>query len=626
MTGSTVDTHIDQVFFGWRPDGGLSPVASSYVNAEDTRRWYRRLQQRLRLQPVPGEQLPSAAFSYLCFAGGDAVFVRRVSGGVSEGRNNSVALIGAGNVLDFDAAVGLSTATWTDELPQNDQVSPVSVAKVKKTSADAQALRSLVLEFEEHVVAVLAGLIARPTAALSVIGGVERERLAIVWALHEAAVRYLPQRFLGRRDWSFSTYEDQHDTAAGDLPGIVFLPAVQPGAGTVRRLIIDLRSSRAGATEQALARQVIHYVINNLPADPSIDDAPAPPSAAWAEPGLRTGEVPMATQRPSPIPAQVPAQVPAPTPASAPAERTPVSALLDAADTLTFVQQLGLLETAQPGAAMYPHLDHGMTDQLADFIQVDIPDELMRRVLRILYGDYPERELSNSDAEKHAIKLIRRGTSDQLAGLVAAAAPALRPIRDAAFERLVYRTGRSATRSNRFPARQWRRGRRNRYFRLAAVVAALAVLGVAFLLGYLAGRPGGPTTTAIQTVASRAPTTNKAPAAPVAPAPTTAQNNQQADQNQNGGGQAVDVSTAADRDPGREVWMFRREGDGDYVVDRCDSVRHSEYSWTCRRPPGEASDHLWAISVTGRDGQQLHGVQGRKAPADDNRHALVPIP
>ena len=51
MTGSTVDTYIDQVFFGWQPDGGLGPMASSYVNPEDTRRWYHRLQMRLRLQP-----------------------------------------------------------------------------------------------------------------------------------------------------------------------------------------------------------------------------------------------------------------------------------------------------------------------------------------------------------------------------------------------------------------------------------------------------------------------------------------------------------------------------------------------------------------------------------------------
>jgi hypothetical protein len=618
MTGSAVDTHMDQVFFGWRQDGGLGPVASSYPNNDDTRRWHQRLQRRLRLQPVPnGEPLPSAAFSYLCFGDGSAAFIRRVSAGVSEGRNNSLALIGSAHVLDIDAAIGLSMMpNWLDDPRQNGPIGRIPTAMVQQSGADPRGLLSVVQAHEQHVAAVLAGLIARPTAALSVVGGVERECLAIIWALHEVAGRYLPQRFAGRPNWSFSTYEDQHDTAAGELPGIVFLPAAQPGAGTIKRMIIDLRQPQVGAAEMALARKVIHYLINNLPTDPSIDDTPALPAAIWAEPGLRTGEVPM------------PAQRPAPAPAAAPVERTPVSALLDSDDARSFVQELGVLEdvAAQRGEVMYRHLSHAMLNDLARFIREVIPDELSRQLLRVVYGRSPDRELTDPAAEKHAVKMIRRGESDELAGLLAASASSLRPIREAAFDRVVDRAGKSANRSNGFPARQWRRGRNHRHFRWAAIAAVLAVLGIVFLSGYLFGRAGERAApVAIRTVASQVPATNKTTAITTPAAP--AQNTQPADQNQNAGGpRAVDVSTDLDRDPGREVWMFRREGDGDYVVDRCDSVKHSQYSWTCRRPQGDSSVHLWAISVTGRDGQQLGGEKGTRAPADDSRHALAQIP
>ena len=98
--------------------------------------------------------------------------------------------------------------------------------------------------------------------------------------------------------------------------------------------------------------------------------------------------------------------------------------------------------------------------------------------------------LGESDALKHATKLVRESESAQLSMMLSRAAPRRgREIRDAAFER--WTAGDRSTTlvpAGRI-AQALRSARRSRYLRPTVAVAVAALVSVVFLLGFLAGRP-----------------------------------------------------------------------------------------------------------------------------------------
>jgi len=587
MTGPIVDTQVNQAHFAWRPDGGLGLVLSSYLDPTEKDKWNKRLQNSVRIYPVPGAPLPSAGYSYHVFSDGYAAWVRRATTGVTEGRNNSMALIGRTEVLDLQAAIGLSSQGWPDELPGNGQSPPLSAAQVRGAAALADQL-SRVREFENDVACVLAGLLPNPTAALSVIGGVEPERLAIVWALHRIAAHYLPHRFHDRPNWSFSTYEDQHDTGAGTLPGIVFLPAPQIGAGDIKRVIVDLAQPRVNQADLALARHVVGYLAHNRPPDDSIVDVPV------ARPR-------QATSLPT-----VPRQPPA-----APPERSPLADLLEAPHVAVFTRELRRLEemVVQQGSVLHPRADLATIDKLTEFVEVTARTELLKRLLWLLYGGGLAGELSDAKAERHAARLVREGQSDQLARMLGAAAPRGSRIRDAAVDRWADAGRPPAEKAGRL-SEQLRAARRSRWFPWVAAGAAVLAAAVVFLVGYLFGRPDN---AAAAVVATAPPTAVvKPPAAVVKPpteatqAPPTAPDNQPTSPDQN----AVDQPSVQVRaDQGGTAWVFLRVGENQFKpLSVCQQQVPPGNEWTCAKLPGESGEQV-AMAIS--PGTDLSGLIGQ---------------
>jgi hypothetical protein len=580
------EANVEQVFFGWSRDGGgLGPLASSFPHPGEMHRWHARLQKHLRLQPMPGAPVPAAAFSYFVFDG-IAVLVRRVSAGVSSGRNNSQALIAPEDVLDFYAAIGMSIANWPDDPPENAPIRPLRADNVQGQRRQAQSMSAIVHKYDNHVGIVLAGLLADPTRPISIIGGDDRAALATVWALHEAATRYLPRRFAGRRDWSYSTYEDKHDTAAGELPGIVFLPTAQPGAGNVNRAIVDLtRAPQVDEAHLALAHRVITYLVNDMTPDESIDDTPP-----RRQPGMTSGPVTMPGPRSAPVSPPVAAP-------PAPAEHSPVEALLAAVTIDDFHRELERLE--QRRTVMYPSIDVAALDELARFVEVDARNQLLERLLKVTYGPRLSGTLHEPEAQKHAVELIRRGQSDQLARILGRAAPAGEPIREAAFERWASGAGRPPGDTSGGMSHRLRAAWHSRYFWWIAGALAL-LLVVVFGLGFLTGRPGAaaaPAPTPTPTVAKAVVPTTKPPTeATQVPTTQPAQNNGQ----QPAAGVTIQVDSQADQD----VWKFRAAKDGRSFVPLAPCHQDSEISWTCTRN-AEDPDSTVAAAVPRTRSQEL---------------------
>jgi len=592
MTGPILDTQVNQAYFAWRPDGGLSLVVSSFFDPTDKEKWSYRLRTHVRIYPVPGTPLPSAGFSYLLFDDGSAAWIRRATAGATEGRNNSWVLIGRVDVLDFQAAIGLSLRPgWPDEPPPSGQSSPVPADKVRAATGFTKDLLSSVRDYQDDVEFVLAGLLADPVAELSVIGGVEPERLAIVWALQRVAEKYLPQRFRDRSDWSFSTYEDRHDTGAGELPGIVFLPARQQGAGAINRTIVDLAQPHVDPADHAQARRVVHYLVHNLQPDESLGDLP------FARPQPET----------PPVPRQPEAVAPAP------AERSPLADLLEAQHLGGFMRELRRLEeTVLPHrTVLFPRAGLPTIDKLTEFVEVNARVELLHRLLRLLYGHDVEMGLVDAKAERHAAKLIKQGQSDQLARMLGAAAPPGTRSRDAAFARWAD-VGRLPAETAGQLSEQLRAARRSKWFPWVAAGAAVLAAAVVFLLGYLFGRPDNPAAavspTASPTAVTKPTTTTvKPPTEATQAPPPTAQDNPPTGQGQNAGAQP---SIQVRADQGGTAWVFLRASNDQFVLlSACQPPSGND--WTCTRQPGVNGEQVAMAIPAGTD---LNGQINQQMP------------
>lgn len=259
------DNLVHQAFFGWSRDAGMSIMASSFPIGSETQRWQRRLQGHVRLQPGPGTELPGHALSYIDFDDGTAAVVRRVDTGVSPGRSSAHVLIGSTAVLDVPAALALANwEGWRAKIDSMPWLAPVSPAFFSDIAHEFQLMQEQVRHCQSELIIVLARILERPGAPLSIIGCRDEYRLPVVWGLRAAADGYLRQQFGIARRWSFSTYEVRHDVFIENLPEIVFLP-VKPQLDVVVRTVIDLDEPETVSRNTSLAERLVASMLNGSP-------------------------------------------------------------------------------------------------------------------------------------------------------------------------------------------------------------------------------------------------------------------------------------------------------------------------------------------------------------------------
>jgi hypothetical protein len=202
------------------------------------------------------------------------------------------------------------------------------------------------------------------------------------------------------------------------------------------------------------------------------------------------------------------------------AERQLIGALLQAASVRDFESTLGELEKSaqwqENRRLMRTMLDGAALDSATRFVEYQAKREWLERLLKVAYGPKLE-DLSDSDGLEHASKMINQSQSELLVmrlGRAAARRPT-GPIRDAAWDR----TSIGSRPATQIPAAQPdRRPRASRNHYLAYLVAAILLLTLVFVLGYLAGQPS-PTAPTTAPPGVGAPTSSAAPAAPPAANP-----------------------------------------------------------------------------------------------------------
>jgi hypothetical protein len=455
------DRRIDQAFFGWSVESGQQRVLRhTFDDAADAARWQHRLQAHIRLQPLPGVDLPPTALSYFAFPDGTAAVLRRVNVGITAGRNNSHALIAPAELLTPRAALGMwFFADWLAEPP----VVPLSRLSAQLVAGAVQVaddrLFPMACAHTAQLVPVIAGLLADPSTPISIVGCPDELRPAMVWAAFEVFEK--TGRKLGGR--SFSTYEDRHDVGVERLPYVAFLPARRYERGAVDRTVVELDRGLPTGPHVETARRLCHELVTHT----------LRPREKPVTVKQRTRRVETAPRRPIPI------------------HESLVAALRNAETLHDFDRALMDMQRAGvPRGALRSALGPGALVAAANQIEVAFREELLRRLLAATYGPRLQ-DLADPQAQKHALQVVRTAASDQLAMMIAAAEPAASgPIRGAVFDRWRTRGRHSRPEPVAALARRLRALRRSRYLPLTAAVAALGILGVAFLGGLLLGRNG----------------------------------------------------------------------------------------------------------------------------------------
>jgi hypothetical protein len=457
VTGPHPRERIDQVFFGWSQyDGAQTALADSFGDRDERQHWLHNLRSHLRLQRMTGAELPKSALSYFTFADGKAALLRRVTVGVTAGRNNSHALIGLSEVLTPRVALGLHT--WTGWLadPPSGPLSPVPADLAGKAAVQADKKLFPVVEAHSNtLVPILAGVLADPRSPITVIGCPEELKAAMIWALVEISERSP----IGLVDRTFSTYEKQHD--GGDRPPhILFLPERPYDRTEVSRTIVDLLQPVAAGRDAEQARILCQQLV--------ADD--------WGRAAHR------------PVPSEpVRGPVVAGTPAST--EEALVVALREAYTLRDFDRVLTELEQ-RPASRRHlvrSALTATALDTAALRVEVTFRDELLGRLLEAAYG--PDLgDLEDPRAQKHAAELVTGGDSEQLALLLATAKGAARTrIPDEAFRHWTERARNTRSEPAAPLVGRVRNARHARYLPVAVAIAVAAVLVAAFLSGLIMG-------------------------------------------------------------------------------------------------------------------------------------------
>ncbi|WIX92965.1 hypothetical protein [Amycolatopsis sp. DG1A-15b] len=547
---------------------------------------------------MSGQPLPATALSYFEYDDGTAALLRRVVDGNSVGRNNSHALIGPADLLSVEVALALGDSpawrsrVWRDEVPDGHPLPSLSAEVCTMDSAAAGRRAETSPGLERDLVTVLTRLLDAPDRALSIIGCRDRDRLSMVRALRSAADFYLREQLGVCRQWSFSTYESRHEASVVGLPEIVFLPAKPPSVGDVQRTTVDLGKEPAGSQNRVLAVQLIDDWLADVPYAETrqsarvtplpVPSGSEPPDFARPDPG-RHGSP---SYGDSPV---IPAlRTPAPEPADprhqheyrrsdkrpVPAGHHPAAALLRATSVTDFDTELLRLEK---GGHYREELREAfavdVVDAVANFAEITAGHDILSRLLKILYGPKLQ-DLREPGALKHATRLIENGRSDQLAMLLGGSAVHKdgEAVRQAAFTRWATAGNPGRPTLTHRAVRALRLARHGRYLPAFVAVAVIASLGVAFLLGFLAGQPE--TAQAASTAPQPALSTEAVPAVPSAALPA-----------------AGTVTAAPDAD--RQVFGFVKVGQAYYPQAACSSSRSGV--WSCE----------WRAAPTPRPGEQV---------------------
>jgi hypothetical protein len=465
VTGPHPRERIDQVFFGWSQyDGAQTALADSFGDRDERQHWLHNLRSHLRLQRMTGAELPKSALSYFTFADGKAALLRRVTVGVTAGRNNSHALIGLSEVLTPRVALGLHT--WTGWLadPPSGPLSPVPADLAGKAAVQADKKLFPVVEAHSNtLVPILAGVLADPRSPITVIGCPEELKAAMIWALVEISERSP----IGLVDRTFSTYEKQHD---GERPPhILFLPERPYDRTEVRRTIVDLMQPVTAGRDAEHARMLCQQLVTD-DWGPAVQRPVAPPKTY--------GPVVAGT--------------------SSSTEEALVVALREAYTLRDFDRVLTELEQ-RPASRRHlvrSALNATVLDTAALRVEVTFRDELLGRLLAAAYG--PDLgDLEDPRAQKHAADVVAGGDSEQLALLLATAAGAARTrIPDEAFRHWTERARNSRSEPAALLVGRVRNARHARYLPFAVAIAVAAVLVAAFLSGFLVGELGNGTAAA----------------------------------------------------------------------------------------------------------------------------------
>ncbi|MEU4245883.1 hypothetical protein AB0F15_00560 [Amycolatopsis sp. NPDC026612] len=504
MTEARSGNAVQQAFFGWsHDDNGLTVLAHSFLQREDAQRYHRRLEPHLRLRPVGDNAVPAMALSYFDFGDGTAAVLRRVHTGHSIGRNDSHAFIGPSEVLNVRTALSLGESPlWKDKVSPGYQMPGLSANLFTGGDAAIEELFHRSVQLETELVVVLSRLLDQPTAPLSVIGLRDRDRLPMVWALAAAADLYLRDELRLARLWSFSTYEDRHDASVDRLPEIVFLPEKPSSIAPVHRTIVDLGKEPTASANEAVAAQLIEAYFTGTPYTAVVQARQVAVSASDLVPHddepPANGRAVLAADEP--VPAEGHQQLEevrrhrSRSEDAMPSGSGPIAALLRVKTVAEFDAELGRLEIAAQlrhyREQLRAGIDVGVVDAIANFAEFTAGRELLLRLLKVLYGVEFE-DMAEPAVRKQAIKFIRNGRSDRLAMILGGTARRneSEPVRSAAFERLAAMGNPVTPTLMHRTERAMRLAHRRRYLSAAVVVAAIALLGFAFLLGYLAGQP-----------------------------------------------------------------------------------------------------------------------------------------
>lgn len=345
---------IDQAFFGFSRQDGLSIIASSLSSNDEALKWQAQLRQHVRLQGHPGTPLPSHALSYFLFPPESAAVLRRVSRGDSVGRNNSHVLIGPSRVLTTRVALGLELwPGWTADPPVDRRMPRLDPWELDCGFDPAHELRAQVRDKPDGLERVLGWLLERPGRPLNIIGCPVEHRIALLWGLMEIGESVLESRDV-RRNWTFSTYETGHSDGNQFLPEMVCLPARPDGLSAADRTSVDLtRDGPASPLAAGRAHTLVEQYIHGRPApaepdraDPAGPDLTEPDQPESAEPDRPSAADPAQATR------QIPQQIftpavsafSAPDSAGSPDMAGMVHSLMAAPHSAGFEEQLARIE------------------------------------------------------------------------------------------------------------------------------------------------------------------------------------------------------------------------------------------------------------------------------------------
>ncbi|WP_439656033.1 hypothetical protein ACSHWB_26760 [Lentzea sp. HUAS TT2] len=580
---------IDEAFFGWSLTAGEHTIISCSLSPELAEMWRARLQDHVRLQPVPGFPTPQSALSYLEFSDGSAAVLRRVRQGYTEGRENTHVLIGSQTALGASLALRLEHWDgWKSTAPHGG-MGTTAAPYLASVAGSEDELLTRARPLEMQLVEALVRLLEYPGRPLSIVGCPDHYRVPMAWALHRAAKRHLEQTFNQGRRWTFSTYQERHGAGIDNLPEVVFLPAMPSDGEQHNRTVVRLDELVATNSQFTdIARQLVAGLFHGAqqqaspPRQPVNRVHPAPVDVPSG--GVRLQPSAVAVSTPSPMRT-----------ASNTADALS-GPLLGAQTADAFLTALRTLAADKDRGPLRSVMNVDEVNRAVEFVEINTRFEMLTRLLEVLYGPDCQDLKGPDEALAHAARLVENCRSDQLALMLGrAAAKHKRPtVYERVLERELHLGGplKPGPRNRVKGVLSWV-GKRRQRFALVAV-AAFLLLVAGLIGGYLLGQPETVAAPATPVPSTAAPTTTTDP--PVS-------------QLKSGTVQvAADVRT-------QQVFAFVQVGDRYFPQGACAALDIGSSTWSCEQsytPAVSAGADPALVAVVVQAGQ-VEGLLGLAA-------------